>query len=369
MMDLETILAKALAAPRNLSVPELVRLVSLTAADEIEKVRAAAYALKCRFCGKTVALRGIVELGNVCAKDCYYCGIRKSNTNLTRYQLAIEDVVRMAQVDADMGYASLVLQGGEIESAAQTAFIEQCLQRIRPLNLGVTLSLGEQTEEVYRRWFAAGAERYLLRIETSNPELYAKLHPASHSWERRVDCLRALRRCGYQVGTGVMSALPGQTAEDLAHDIVFFGEMDVDMIGMGPYIPHPDTPLASVGSALSSEERLRLGLNMIATTRLYLHDVNIAATTALQALAHDGREQGICAGANVMMPNVTDVAYRRSYQLYAGKPCLDENAGMCRHCLEQRLAAIGETINYGQRGDSAHFYKRTRFQNEQGGNE
>ena len=143
-------------------------------------------------------------------------------------------------------------------------------------------------------------------------------------------------------------------------DIVFFGDMDVDMIGMGPYIPHPETPLAAEPQPWDDAGRLRLGLNMIAATRLYLHDVNIAATTALQALAPDGREQGILAGANVMMPNVTDTAYRRRYQLYAGKPCLDENAQQCRDCLERRLAAIGERINYGARGDSAHFAARTR---------
>jgi biotin synthase len=156
-----------------------------------------------------------------------------------------------------------------------------------------------------------------------------------------------------------MCALPGQTPEDLARDIVFFGDIDADMIGMGPYIPHPDTPLGQVAPPLANAERLRLGLNMVAATRLYLHDVNIAATTALQALADDGREQGVLAGANVMMPNITDTKYRRSYQLYAGKPCLDENAGMCKGCLERRLAEIGETIDYGHRGDSLHFRRRT----------
>lgn len=357
---LEQILARAQERPRNLSVDDLTRLVSLEDPAERRAVYAAAYAQKCRVAGKLVSMRGIVEIGNVCAKDCLYCGIRRSNAALDRYRLSRVDILRMAEVDAQAGYASIVLQGGEIESEANTAFIEDCLRGMAHLNLGVTLSLGEQTEEVYRRWRAAGAARYLLRIETSSPELYARLHPADHSWARRVQCLAALRRCGYQVGTGVMCALPGQTMEDLARDIVFFGEKDVDMIGMGPYIPHPETPLAAVPQPWDDAGRLRLGLNMIAATRLYLHDVNIAATTALQALAPDGREQGILAGANVMMPNVTDTAYRRRYQLYAGKPCLDENALQCRGCLERRLAAIGERVNYGARGDSAHFAARTR---------
>ena len=358
-MKTDALIKKALSQPRALEVAELTELVSLTDEGAIREVRAAAYDLKCRHCGKVVSMRGLIEIGNVCAKDCLYCGIRKSNASLSRYRLTADDIERMARVSALQNYGSLVLQGGEIESEANTAFIEDCLRRIAPLNLGVTLSLGEQTEEVYRRWKEAGAARYLLRIETSNPSLYARLHPADHSWERRVDCLRALRRCGYQVGTGVMCALPGQTSEDLARDIVFFGDIDADMIGMGPYIPHPDTPLGQTAPPMENVERLRLGLNMIAATRLYLHDVNIAATTALQALADDGREQGVLAGANVMMPNVTDVGYRRSYQLYAGKPCLDENALACRGCLERRLALLGEKINYGQRGDSPHFHRRT----------
>ena len=383
---LEDMLARAAERPRALARPELAALLAMEDEAGIKSLFDAAYALKVKYCGKRVAMRGIVEAGNVCAKDCFYCGIRRSNENLQRYQLSADEIVRLAELDAKQDYASLVIQSGEIESEAHTRFIEDVLRRIAPLDLGVTLSLGEQTEETYRRWKEAGAARYLLRIETSNPELYATLHPAGHSWERRVECLRALRRCGYQVGTGVMCGLPGQTYEDLARDIEFFAEMDVDMIGMGPYIPHPDTPLGvlsakclvpsaglkhedmSESNALGTRHQalgtrhqaLTLGLKMIAVTRLHLHDVNIAAATALQALAPDGRERGIRAGANVIMPNITDTKYRRSYQLYAGKPCLDENAGLCKGCLERRLAAIGESVDYGRRGDSLHFRKRTR---------
>ena len=380
--DIHPLLTRAAARPCALTRNELARLLSTENASELQALFDAAYSLKVKYCGKRVAMRGIVEAGNVCSKDCYYCGIRKSNGNVARYQLSADEIVRLAELDAKQDYASLVIQSGEIESEAHTRFIEDVLRRIAPLNLGVTLSLGEQTEDTYRRWKAAGAARYLLRIETANPELYATLHPMGHSWERRVECLRALRRCGYQVGTGVMCGLPGQTVDDLARDVAFFAEMDVDMIGMGPYIPHPDTPMGASGawhltpdterkhkdmsgsnapSTLApgtKHQALTLGLKMIAVTRLHLHDVNIAAATALQALAHDGRERGIRAGANVIMPNITDTKYRRSYQLYAGKPCLDENADMCRGCLERRLAALGETVDYGHRGDSLHYRKR-----------
>lgn len=356
---LHDLLARAAERPRALARPELAALLATEDEVGLQALFDAAYALKVKYCGKRVAMRGIVEAGNVCAKDCYYCGIRRSNMNVRRYQLSADEIIRLAELDARQNYASLVIQSGEIESEVHTRFIEDVLRRIAPFDLGVTLSLGEQTEDTYRRWKDAGAARYLLRIETSNPELYATLHPAGHSWERRVECLRALRRCGYQVGTGVMCGLPGQTLDDLARDIAFFAEMDVDMIGMGPFIPHPDTPLGTNSQPLATNHQaLTLGLKMIAVTRLHLHDVNIAAATALQALAPDGRERGIRAGANVIMPNITDMKYRRSYQLYAGKPCLDENADMCRGCLERRLAVIGETVDYCHRGDSLHYRKR-----------
>ncbi|MGN0847707.1 MAG: [FeFe] hydrogenase H-cluster radical SAM maturase HydE [Kiritimatiellia bacterium] len=357
-LGLARILEKAQGRARALTQGELVRLLAVEREEELAALFDAAYAVKTRTCGKRVSIRGLVEVGNICAKDCLYCGIRKSNAAVRRYHLTVDDVVRLAEEAKAFNYASLVLQSGEIENEANTAFFEEALRRIAPLDMGVTLSLGEQTEEVFRRWRSAGAARYLLRIETSNPDLYRTLHPAGHDWARRVECLRALRRCGYQVGTGVMCGLPGQTLDDLARDILFYDEIDADMIGMGPYIPHPDTPLGARAERGDPQSRLLLGLKMIAATRLYLHDVNIAASTALQALAEDGRERGIRAGANVVMPNVTETRYRRSYQLYEGKPALNENAETSRDALERRLAEIGETIAYGVRGDSPHYRQR-----------
>jgi biotin synthase len=231
----------------------------------------------------------------------------------------------------------------------------------------VTLSLGEQTRETYRRWRRAGAHRYLLRMETTNRELYARLHPdypSAEDWEARRRCLDHLREAGYHVGTGVMIGLPGQTVADLARDLQFFVEQDVDMIGMGPFIPHDDTPLGSDLQAFDpeycfdAEEQVRLGLNMIACARLLLPDANIASTTALQALSPTGREQGLLAGANVIMPNVTDTEYRADYQLYNGKPGLSENAPETRRTLEESIASIGETIGNGRRGDAPRAVKR-----------
>ena len=359
-----SLLDKAAARPRALTHRDLAELLAWPDADALFN---AAYAVKSRSVGRSVAFRGLIEFGNACEKNCYYCGIRRGNGRAHRFRMTADEIVRAAELAGEAGYGSVVLQSGELSSEANAKFVEGVLRRIHAAAgdaFGITLSLGEQTEETYRRWREAGAHRYLLRIETSNPKLYARLHPANHSWERRRDCLRALRRCGYQVGTGVMSGLPGQTTDDLAADIKFFAAEDVDMIGMGPYIPHPDTPLGKdlPWGPAAAKKRLELGLRMIAVTRLHLPDVNIAAATALQALDPDGREKGLLAGANVMMPNVTDTRYRADYQLYAGKPCLDENASACRACLERRIAAIGEEVLWNERGDSPHWKNQWRPQ-------
>ena len=356
---MESIIEKALQQPGALTRNEIAELLSL---EDTKELFTAAYEVKCRYIGKRVSLRGLIEMGNLCAKDCYYCGIRKSNSHVKRYRLAEDDVIRMAKWCFEHDYGSVVLQSGEIESEANTMSIERILHGIREFGgdvFGVTLCLGEQTEEVFRRWREAGAHRYLLRIESSVPSLYAKIHPSNHLYARRVECLKILKRLGYQTGSGVMTGLPGQTLDDLAHDIEFYKKMDLDMIGMGPYLPHAETPLGE-NIAMTPEyaqRQFQLGLKMIAVTRLYLHDVNIAATTALQALDDRGRELGIQAGANVIMPNVTDVEYRRSYQLYPNKPCMDENAAKCRNCLNWRILSIGEKIIWGERGDSPHYFK------------
>jgi biotin synthase len=351
---------------RNVNFEELTRddlVYFLQTQDpgEIERLTQAAYDLKMQMVGPKVFYRGIIEFSNICAKDCYYCGIRKSNSAVVRFRMNMEEILDCAELAWKMNYGSLVLQSGERTDEEFVSFVETALEKIKEMSdgeLGITLSLGEQSEATYQRWFNAGAHRYLLRIETSNSELYKTLHPADHTFDYRFECLNILRKVGYQVGTGVMMGLPGQTAEMLADDIIFFKEQDIDMIGMGPYIPHQQTPLAAKATNWNKEQQLQLGLKMIALTRLYLKDVNIASTTALQALHHEGREFGLKAGANIIMPNITHTRYRDSYQLYDGKPCTDENATMCRACLEGRIGRIGEEIGYGEWGDSIHFAKR-----------
>lgn len=349
-------LERAKAAPYALSREELVSLLGLRDGSSRAAFLSAAYDVKLRQTGRKVFLRGLLETGNVCAKNCFYCGLRRGNGNVHRYEIPEEDVLRMARWAWEHRYGSVVLQSGEIESPAFTERIGRIVRAIRALapeeELAIVLSCGEQSEDTYRCWREAGATRYLLRIETSNPKLYETLHPADHSWERRRDCLRTIRRLGYQMGSGVMIGLPGQTLGDLADDLAFFRDEDVAMIGMGPFIPHPDTPLGSV--RVDEREQLRLGVNMVAAARLFLHDRNIAATTALQNLAPDGREQALLAGANVVMPNVTDLAYREDYQLYQ-KPVVDEVSGHGRApSIEERIAAIGEEIAWDTPGTSPH---------------
>ena len=344
---------------------DLLALLGLSEPEAVDALFACAYEIKSRYVGRVAYFRGIVECSNLCTKDCLYCGIRRSNTQVERFEMDEAEIVREALWAFEAKYGSCVIQAGERSDPAWVEQIERVVWRIKKETdnqLGITLSLGEQTEETYRRWRDAGAHRYLLRIETSNPLLYQALHPDDHSFEHRVECLHRLRRTGWQVGTGVMMGLPGQTLEDLTDDLFFFREMDIDMIGMGPYIPHADTPLGQqtgLYSETQQQEAFLLGLKMIAVARLFLKDVNIAAATALQALDSAGREKGLRAGANVIMPNLTDTSLRPKYQLYDGKPCLDENSTMCRGCLERRIQGIGETIGWEQWGDAPHYHRRT----------
>lgn len=347
----------------NLSRQNIIDLLSVEN-DQLQKLYKKAYQVKSKYVGTKVFYRGIIEFSNICEKNCYYCGIRKDNHKPDRYKMSREEILEAAKFAQNNDYGSLVLQGGEIKSQSFTDYIASIVSDIKNLpgkNLGITLSLGEQSRATYKKWFKAGAHRYLLRIETSNSELYEKLHPHDHDFKARFQALEDLKKSGYQVGTGIMIGLPGQSREDLADDILFMKKNDIDMIGMGPFIPHQDTPMAdSLGEFEKfRDSQLELSLKMIAVTRLVLKDVNIAATTALQALDPIGREKGLQAGANIIMPNITDTKYREGYQLYENKPCLDENSEMCKGCLETRIRSIGEEIGYNEWGDSPHYFNRT----------
>lgn len=319
--------------------------------------------IKLQNVGNEVYLRGLIELSNVCEKDCFYCGIRRSNCNVNRYSLKHEEVIELVKHAFEKGYGSVAIQSGETTSKSFIDKIDKILRESKKItndSIGITLSCGEQSEETYRRWFESGADRYLLRIETSSEELYKKLHPQGelHSFTKRINALELLRKTGYQVGTGVMIGLPFQTIEMLADDLFFMKEVNIDMCGMGPYIEHVQTPLYKYkGQLLPPSVRFNLALKMISLLRILIPDINIAATTALHTLDQKGREKAVAIGANVIMPNITPYNYRREYLLYENKPlsALNDEDGLSS--LEKKLEALGHRIAYYKQGNSKHYSK------------
>ena len=359
MTRIGDILEKNTALSRN----DLITLLQAEGEDK-ERLFRRALEVKRKEVGNKVHFRGLVEFSNICGKDCYYCGIRKSNRNTRRYNLTDEQILEAARFAYEKRYGSFVMQAGELESTGFTERVERLLREIKKLSngeLGITLSLGEQEKETYRRWFEAGAHRYLLRIETSSPELYRRYHPgnALHDYDRRLRCLESLRSTGYQTGTGVMIGLPFQDAAHLADDLLFMHRFDVDMVGMGPYIEHADTPLFQYRHLLwPIAERFSMALKMIAALRILMKDINIAAATALQAIDPLGREKAVRAGANIIMPNITPGKFRNDYALYENKPCVDEEPEECLNCLDVRVQLTDSEIGYGEWGDSPHFRRR-----------
>ncbi len=347
----------------DLTLEDIAALLSAYGGDK-QLLFAKSAAVKEEYVQKKVYFRGLIEFSNICRKDCLYCGIRKSNANVNRYNVSDNEILEAVDFALKSKFASVVLQSGELENTAFVDRVENLLEKISEQTKGkirVTLSLGEQSEETYKRWFNAGAQRYLLRIETSNADLYKKLHPddSLHSFEHRLSCLKTLKNIGYQTGTGVMIGLPFQTTEDLANDLLFFKETGIDMIGMGPYIEHEETPLYGFRhELLPLKERFELSLKMIAVLRILMKNINIAATTALQAIDKMGREKALKIGANVIMPNITPGIYRNNYLLYQNKPCTDENADDCSQCLEARVQMSGDEVAWDEWGDSKHFLQR-----------
>lgn len=334
--------------------------------EEAKSIFRKASNIKAKHVGKKTFFRGLVEFSNYCAKNCLYCGIRRQNNNIKRYSLSNEEIIESIKFGLDNGYLSFVIQSGELQSEAFIKRVNGLLEKISSLSnekLGITLSLGEYDEKVYKTWFDLGARRYLLRIETSNPKLFDKIHPndGRHVFEQRVAALGHLKNIGYQVGTGIMIGLPFQTIEDLAHDLMFFREHDIDMCGMGPYLEHKDTPLYQYKEMLlTKEKRFELSLRMIAILRIMMPNINIAASTAMQAINAFGREKALIAGANIIMPNLTPARYRNEYKLYDDKPCTEEERESCIGCLEMRVNLTGDTPVLGEFGDSPHYFERLR---------
>ena len=335
---MDTILAKA-EQTHQLTEAELVRL--LTDPDAAVPLYAAADRVRQKYVGDQVELRGLIEFSNICKQNCLYCGLRRDNRQIPRYRLDGETIFEFGRRAAELGYKTLVMQSGEDEAFSPER-LAPVLTELKKLGVALTLSIGEKSREEYAALRAAGADRYLLRIETTDKALYEKLDPGM-SWDNRVRCLRDLKELGYEVGTGSLVGLPGQTVESMARDVLFFQELDADMVGIGPFIPNPDTPLASADGGTFD-----LACRMMALTRLLLPDANIPATTAMETLQPDGRMLALQRGANVVMPNVTDTDYRKMYMLYPGKICLNDAPADCRSCVTDKIMGIGRTVSQNQ---------------------
>lgn len=290
--------------------------------------------------GDEVHLRGLIEFSNICRNNCLYCGIRKGNKNATRYHMEPEELVKTARKAAEMGFKTIVMQSGEDMYYTREKMC-RIIEQIKKFDVAITLSVGERSYDEYKAWREAGADRYLMRIETTDKELYHKLDPQM-SWQHRFECLMMIKELGYELGSGIMVGLPEQSVESVADDLLFLKEIGVDMSGIGPFIPHPQTPLADCAGGT-----LNLALRTMAVMRLLMPDINIPATTAMESLHPKGRIMALQAGANVVMPNVTEGEYRRLYELYPGKICVDDTPLHCRSFIGMKIMSIGRTIGTG----------------------
>lgn len=325
---------------------ELVYL--LTHLDEEHRKVLYEYARRTRdkHYGNKVYMRGLIEFSNICKQNCMYCGLRSSNRNVERYRLTLDEILDCCREGYELGYRTFVLQSGEDDWYTEERLVDM-IRRIKGSypDAAITLSIGERDRATYEKLFEAGASRFLLRHETASRRLYEQLHPTM-SFDNRMNCLRTLKEIGYQVGAGFMVGLPGQTAEDLAEDLIFLRSFRPDMIGIGPFIPHSETPLAGEKGGTVEDT-----LVMVALTRLLVPDALLPATTAMGTLDPEGREKAIRAGANVVMPNLSPTTVRSKYELYENKICTGDEAAHCRHCIELRIAAAGCGVDMG-RGDS-----------------
>jgi biotin synthase len=307
--------------------------------------------------GDDVHLRGLIEISNHCVRGCRYCGLHAANDSLVRYRMTADEILACANLAVEFGYGTVVLQAGE-DPGIGTDWLADIVRRIKQQTpLAVTLSLGERSVEELLCWRLAGADRYLLRFETSDARLYGMIHPSSPGRPDRIELLDELRRLGYEVGSGVMVGIPGQSIRSLAEDIDLFGRLDLDMIGIGPFISNPHTPLGSgeltppIDPAEQVPSTDLMTCKAVALTRLVCPQSNIPSTTALATINPDsGRELGLTRGANIVMPNLTPLQYRTLYEIYPGKACINETADVCNACLRTRIESIGRTVGAGPGG-------------------
>ncbi|WP_083606759.1 [FeFe] hydrogenase H-cluster radical SAM maturase HydE [Paenibacillus helianthi] len=346
-------LLEQLASGGSLDKQELVDLLSHLGGDLRRQLYDLAHAARIRTYGRAVYLRGLIEFSNICKQNCLYCGLRSGNKSLSRYRLLPEEILNCCREGYALGYRTFVLQSGEDDwyTTEKLVLLIAAVKQLFP-DAALTLSIGERDDECYSRLYAAGADRFLLRHETASANLYRSFHPTME-YENRQDRLNALQRIGYQVGAGFMVGLPDQTAADLAEDLLYLQQLQPDMIGIGPFLPHRDTPLKDELPGTVEDT-----LDMIALARLMVPDALIPATTAMGTAHPNGRERALQAGANVLMPNLSPMAVRAKYMLYNNKICTGDESAQCRFCLEQRVKSAGFHVDMG-RGDSLKHLSRS----------
>lgn len=325
---------------------EIVEILTCKSADIYYKK---ADAIRREYCGNIVHLRALIEFSNFCKKQCLYCGINAKNKNVKRYRLSEQDIVKSAKYAQKIGFKTIVLQSGE-DDYFDAKKMCSIIEKIKELNLVITLSIGEKTKDEYRAYKDSGADRYLLRIETTDENLYKKLHPNS-DFKNRLKCLYNLKELGFELGSGIMVGLPQQSIESIADDILFFKKIDVDMVGLGPFISNSETELKNFPNG-----SYELALRSIAATRLLMPDINIPATTAMETLLKEGRKIALQSGANVVMPNITPQNIRGNYSLYPNKQSVNALDDDSLNLLREEIASIGDSIS-DDFGTSLHFKK------------
>lgn len=341
-----TDLAKKLYRDKTLTKSEFVELIN--SGDSVRKqLGALAEKLRKENYGDNIYIRGLIEFTNFCKQNCFYCGIRKDNLNCRRYRLSFDEIMSCCDEGYKLGFRTFVLQGGEDPYFTDDRICEiiTAIKKKYP-DCALTLSIGEKPKESYQRYFDSGADRYLLRHETADKSHFEKLHPKKQRFETRMRCLRDLKEIGYQVGCGFMVGSPYQTAENLAEDLLFIKELNPQMVGIGPFIHHKDTEFKNFPDGTLTQTLL-----MLSIIRIMIPKVLLPATTALATIHPKGRELGIKAGANVVMPNLSPVNVRKDYQLYDNKVCTGDESAQCKSCLQKRIESIGCKIAVA-RGDS-----------------